>query len=70
MFNEMPSHLMTEDQIERHVERLIDRADQNFLRGRYSSDEVYRGVIDSIDMWAEGKYLQLRAHNATQNKES
>lgn len=31
MDNEMPSHLMSEDQIERHVERLIDRADQNFL---------------------------------------
>ncbi len=42
---------MTEDQIERHVDRKIDAIDRLFLRGGYTQAE-YDAAIKAVDDWA------------------
>lgn len=43
---------MTEDQIERTVERVMDALDARFLKGEIS-EEQYSSEIEALDLWAE-----------------
>ncbi len=43
---------LTEEQIERHVERAIDRLDKKLFKGSVSMDEYYR-QFDEITEWAK-----------------
>ena len=42
---------MTEEQIERHVERQMDAADHAFMLGRINQSQ-YDGRVAAIDEWA------------------
>ena len=46
---------MTEDQIERRVERFIDHLDRVFLAGEISQDDYDKAIRD-VAAWAEAKY--------------
>ena len=46
---------MTEEQIERHVERKIDALDRLFLAGGYTQPE-YDAAIRAVDAWAAEQY--------------
>jgi hypothetical protein len=46
---------MTEDQIERQVERMIDHIDRRFLNG-WMTQEEYDIAIWEVDRWAEARY--------------
>lgn len=48
---------MTEDQIERHVERKVDRLDTLFRNGAITVDQ-YDREIENIENWAARKYLE------------
>lgn len=50
---------MSEDQIERAVERMVDAVDARFMRGGMSSTE-YNSEMRKIDAWAD----ERRAENA------
>lgn len=50
---------MTEDQIERKVERYIDHLDRVFLNGDMTQDN-YDKAIREIHEWAETKYRETR----------
>ena len=49
---------MTEDQIERRVERMIDSLDARFMRGTLSREE-YDREMDDITAWANLQYSQM-----------
>ncbi|MTV80944.1 hypothetical protein GM546_13975 [Streptococcus pneumoniae] len=53
---------MTEDQIERKVERMIDSLDRQFLQGLFSR-EVYEERYAEIDAWAKAE--SRRAYSNT-----
>lgn len=44
--------MMTEDQIERVVERRIDAIDKRYLAGEWTEEE-YREKIREVDEWAK-----------------
>ena len=46
---------MTEDQIERHVEKSIDRYDAAFMAGRIDQ-QAYDALMREINKWADGQY--------------
>ena len=46
---------MSEDQIERHVERAFDRIDAQFMDNRISQAEYEKEVIE-ITKWASRQY--------------
>ena len=48
---------MTEDQIERKVERMVDRLDAQFMSDSNTmTQEEYDAEIESIDKWAAMEY--------------
>ena len=55
--------IMTEDQIERRFEAMIDALDQKFLKaGPMVGDEIeYDLRIRAIEAWAEAQYAKLRS---------
>jgi hypothetical protein len=46
---------MTEDQIERHVERCYDRYDAAFMSGRIDQ-QAYDTLTRELNMWADNQY--------------
>lgn len=56
------SVMLTEDQIERHVERMIDRLDVRFVRGALTQAE-YDLRMRAIDDWAQREYPFSRTAN-------
>lgn len=48
-------HLMTEDMIERTVDRMTDNVDRRYLRGQIS-EQSYRVEMGSISDWADRQY--------------
>jgi cob(I)alamin adenosyltransferase len=48
---------MTEDQIERRVEKMMDHLDRVFLAGGMSQDS-YDQAVRSLDQWAERKITE------------
>lgn len=46
---------MTEHQIERHVERMTDQADRQYMAGELTKAE-YDARMAKIDRWAETEY--------------
>jgi len=48
---------MTEDQIERRVERMMDHYDRLLLNGDISQDTYNKGVLELI-IWADLKFLE------------
>lgn len=50
---------LTEDQIERQVERMFDELDRRYVSGEVST-ENYRAQSESIDQWARGQYEARR----------
>jgi hypothetical protein len=46
---------MTEDQIERHVEKCMDRYDAGFIAGR-TSQAGYDLLIRELNKWADDQY--------------
>jgi hypothetical protein len=50
---------MTEDQIERRIERMMDALDREYC-STAMSDQEYNGRIDQIDAWAEAQLKQRR----------
>ncbi len=56
MFTDRPGMTpMTEDQIERHVERKVDRLDAAFMAGRLTQTEYNEGHRE-IARWADVEY--------------
>ncbi len=51
---------MTEDQIERQVERNIDRYDAAFLAGRITQT-AYDALMRDVNNWADSQYVLLTA---------
>lgn len=47
---------MTEDQIEREVEKRVDRLDRNFMNS-FMTQADYDAAMRAIDRWAEYQYL-------------
>jgi tRNA C32,U32 (ribose-2'-O)-methylase TrmJ len=43
---------MTEEQIERRVEKMVDHLDRVYMAGGMT-DEDYRKAMDELDQWAE-----------------
>jgi hypothetical protein len=50
---------MTEDQIERHVERMVDRLDRRFLNSSMSQAE-YDSEMKQVSLWADAEYRFIR----------
>ncbi len=46
---------MSEDQIERRAESMMDAADRAFMAGRLTQDE-YDGECHRINAWVEAQY--------------
>jgi hypothetical protein len=46
---------MSEEQIERHVERMVDRLDRAFLAGEFGQIE-YNKQMHEINRWADVEY--------------
>lgn len=51
---------MTEDQIERIVERQMDKLDLQLTKGMLTNEE-YEAEIQELDNWARDEYRQSRA---------
>ena len=51
---------MTEDQIERIVERAMDKLDRMLTKGILTNEE-YEAEIQELDNWARDEYRQSRA---------
>ena len=51
---------MTEDQIERIVERQMDKLDLQLTKGMLTNEE-YEAEIRELDNWANDAYRQSRA---------
>jgi uncharacterized membrane protein len=49
---------MTEDQIERAVERAIDKLDSRLMGGEITQT-VYDRQVDNIEKWAAGQYKAM-----------
>lgn len=54
---------MTEDQIERRVERMMNHLDRVFLNGDISQSDYNKAVKD-LSHWADSQYLANRAYSA------
>jgi hypothetical protein len=52
-------HLMTEEEIERRVERMTDNLDRLFLRGAVSH-KAYSTSMKELHQWAEAKYREAK----------
>lgn len=51
---------MTSEQIEREVERRIDRLDARFMRDDSTMQQhEYDAAIRAIDQWAEDQYARI-----------
>ena len=50
---------LTEDQIERKVERHMDYLDRLFIAGEMTQRE-YDMAVQSLDIWAERKLAEVR----------
>lgn len=50
--------ILTEDQIERKVERMIDALDKSFMNGELTQD-AYDKEMKSIDDWAQEQYKRI-----------
>ncbi len=50
---------MTEEQIERRVEAMIDRLDERFMSDPELTQEAYDARIREIDAWAEAQYATI-----------
>lgn len=48
---------MSEHEIERRVEQMVDRLDARFMRGELSEAE-YREEMEQINQWAESEYAK------------
>lgn len=59
VLHHMPDYPLTEDRIEREVERLVDRADAAFMAGRASQDEYDRWNA-ALNRWARQMHLFSR----------
>lgn len=55
---------MSEDQIERHVERSIDRYDAAFLSGKIDQ-AAYDALMREINVWADNQYRLSAARRLT-----
>jgi len=56
MFIDRPGmYPLTEDQIERQVERFTDRADAAFMAGKLTQAE-YDARMKEISLWADAEY--------------
>ena len=52
---------VSEDQIEREVERMYDRLDASFLKeGSDMTIEEYHLQCEEIDLWSRLRYRELR----------
>ena len=51
----MQEQILTEDQIERMVERQIDRLDRHLLTNQISQEQYDRDIV-SLDKWASQQY--------------
>lgn len=51
---------MTEDQIERIVERQMDKLDLQYTKGMLTNEE-YEAEVRELDNWANDEYRQSRA---------
>lgn len=55
---------MTEDQIEREVERRTDRLDARFMRDYSTMTQAeYDDIIKSIAQWAEDQYARVKVQS-------
>ena len=52
--------IATEDQIERIVERQMDKLDLQYTKGMLSEDEYNQEVLE-LDQWANDQYRLARA---------
>lgn len=50
--------ILTEDQIERKVERMIDALDKSFMNGDMTQEQ-YDTEMKSIDDWAQEQYKRI-----------
>lgn len=53
---------MTEDQIERKVERYIDHLDRIFMSGRMTQEDYDKGILE-IQEWAANAHHERRLSN-------
>lgn len=49
---------MTEDQVERRVERMVDLLDAAFMRGDFTQEE-YDARMKAVDEWAEARLSEI-----------
>ena len=49
---------MTEDQIERHVEKMTDRLDKIYMNGEID-EEKYKEELNAIDNWSWMEYRRM-----------
>jgi uncharacterized membrane protein len=59
LINQVSYPHMTEDQIERTVERATDRLDERYMRGEISRAR-YADEADKLSTWAEREYRRAR----------
>lgn len=50
---------LTEEQIERRVERITDNADRRLMSGSLTQ-EAYGKEMADLNKWAEGQYAKVR----------
>ena len=53
--------MLTEDQIERRVEKMIDYLDRMFMAGKMTQADYDKRIADT-NKWAEAKYLERDAN--------
>jgi len=53
---------MTEDQIERHVERAIDALDKRYVAGELTAEQ-YGADVATIDKWACEQYAHAKRYH-------
>lgn len=49
---------LTEDQIERRVERMVDHADRCLMTHAINQD-TYNKIMEDLAEWANARYLEL-----------
>lgn len=54
-----PLPILTEDQIERAVERAMNKLDGHFMRGEIDQ-ATYDADVKHLDAWAKGEYARRR----------
>lgn len=52
---------MTEDQIEREVERAMDKLDRKLMDGRITV-ETYDQEVEKLDRWADQQYSRSNSN--------